>query len=345
MQYKALVTSLVALAALNACAGSSLNPGLQAPRHNSQATLNSLGARRNQPVESLVERARMEKHLAALSGKTQIGPEGLIPERGSIQGRALTRAYLSKALEDIGYKAEPHAYRTNGTNITARLMADVPTDEYIVVGAHMDSVKNTGADDNASGTVAVLEIATVLKQIPNRKVNVLFAWFDEEEIGLIGSRYLAKELRKQGMKISSMHNIDMLGWDGDKDRTIELAQPDGILWDYYNMVNKTHGLNIPFDRTNTGQSDHESFHNEGFHSICISEEYTSGDMTPHYHRKGDSFETINLDYLTSSTRLVAAVVGDLSLKVPAPANIQRTPNDRFPSRKRELHGSYDEHLH
>lgn len=143
------------------------------------------------------------------------------------------------------------------------------------------------------------------------------------------------------MKISSMHNIDMLSWDSDGDRTIELAQPDGMLWDYYNMVNKTHNLKIPFERTNTGQSDHESFHGEGFNSICISEQYTSGDTTPYYHRKGDVFETINFDYLTGSTRLVVAVVGDLSLKVPPPAGIQVVPNDKFPSRPRENHGSHD----
>ncbi|HEY9843704.1 MAG TPA: hypothetical protein V6D23_24750, partial [Candidatus Obscuribacterales bacterium] len=83
---------------------------------------------------------------------------------------------------------------------------------------------------------------------------------------------------------------------------------------------------------------------EGYDVICISEEYTSGDLSPFYHKKGDVFETVNLDYLTLGTRLVVAVVGDLSLKVPPPPGIQVIPNDRFPSRPRELHGSYDEHL-
>ncbi|MGV3523220.1 MAG: M28 family metallopeptidase [Candidatus Sericytochromatia bacterium] len=333
--------TVAALVLINACAGSTPNPNVfrQAPLR-AQSNVRTLTT-----VDQLVERGRMEQYLAALSGKAALGPEGTIPERGTVQGRNMTRAFLSKTLESLGYKPEAHNYRPNGTNIMARLMADVPTDEYIVIGAHLDSVRNAGADDNGSGTTAVLEAATVLRQLPNRKVNILFAWFDEEELGLIGSRYLARDLKKQGMKITSMHNIDMLGYDGDRDKAIELAQPDGILWDYYNMVNRSRGFNLPLDRTNTGQSDHESFHGQGFHAICISEEYTSGDTTPEYHRKGDVFATINFDYLTTSTRLVVAVVGDMALKVPAPPAVQSIPNDRFPSRPRAFHASYDEHVH
>lgn len=333
------IAALSALALLSACAVNSLNPALFR-----SSPLTALSTGRSELIEKRVDRSRMEKHLAVLTGKASIGSDGLIQERGTTQGRALTRTYLTQSLEALGYKPELHNYRPNGSNVIARLMADTPSDEYIVVGAHMDSVRNAGADDNASGSVAVLEAAAVLKDLKGRKVNILFAWFDEEEIGLVGSRYLARDLKKQGLKINSMHNIDMLGWDADKDRTIEVAQPDGILWDYYQMVNKSHGLNLPFDRTNTGQSDHESFHKEGFASVCLSEEYTNGDMTPHYHRRGDTFETINLDYLTLGTRLVVAVVGDLSLKVPPPAGIQQIPHDRFPARQRAFHKSYDEHI-
>ncbi|PIQ28049.1 hypothetical protein COW36_06880 [bacterium (Candidatus Blackallbacteria) CG17_big_fil_post_rev_8_21_14_2_50_48_46] len=329
---------LAGLALLTACISH-----LPVSQNTSLVQINAR-SRAPEAIEKSVDPARMMGHLAILSGKSPFATAGLIPERGSAQGRDLTRAYLSKALENLGYQPELHNYRPNGTNVMARLMADTPSDEYIVLGAHLDSVRNAGADDNASGTVAVLEAATILRNLAGRKVNFIFAWFDEEEIGLVGSRYLARDLKKQGLKITSMHNIDMLAWDGDKDKTVEIAQPDGFLWDYYNMVNKTHGLNLPFDRTNTGQTDHESFHREGFNVICISEQYTNGDMTPYYHKRGDTYETVNADYLAGSTRLVVAVLADLSRKIPPPANIQVIPNDRFPSRPREFHASYDEHL-
>lgn len=169
MKLKAPVFALVALSLLGACSG----PGLNSQPQRG-VTAQSVRTR----VEDLVDRSRIEKHEAALSGKAAIGAEGLIPERGSTKGRTMARSYLSKTLESLGYKVEQHNYRPNGTNIMTRLMASKPTDEYIVLGAHLDSVSNAGADDNGSGSSAVLEAATVLKELPNRQVNILFAWFD-----------------------------------------------------------------------------------------------------------------------------------------------------------------------
>lgn len=352
MKYQRLLPGAAAIAILLSCTGvgPANNPAIfQSARNNSPVMAQNrqpIHRRGSLPrVEQLVDRERIAKNLSDLTGKTQALPDGAIPERGTVKGRAMTRAFLTKYLENLGYKVEPHEYRKNGINITARLMADEPSDEYIVVGAHMDSVSNKGADDNGSGSTAVLEAATVLPQLAGRKANILFAWFDEEELGLIGSGFLARELKKQGMKISSVHTADMMGYDGDGDKTVELARPDGILWDYYNMVNKTHKLNLPLDRTNTGQSDHVSFHNQGFASLCMSEEYTSGDTTPQYHRKGDVFETISLDFLSAGAQLMIAAVADLALHVPPPPNIQFIPHDRFPARERHFHKSYDEPPH
>lgn len=295
-------------------------------------------------IEKQVDQRRMESYLSVFTGKAPIAPNaGTIPERGGVEGRAMTRAFLTTTLKGLGYQVEEHSYRRNGANIMARLMAEVPTDEYILVGAHMDSVHNAGADDNASGSTAVLEAATVLKNLKGRKVNIIFAWFDEEELGLIGSRYLARDFRKQGLKLTSAHTIDMLGWDADQDKTVELARPGGIIWDYYQMVNETHGLNLPLDRSSTGSSDHVSFEQQGFDSVCISEEWTSGDTTPQYHRRGDTYETINTAYLATATRLVVAAVGDLALQVPAPVNARFQSHENFPQRERHFHTGYDMH--
>ncbi len=350
MKTKQFVLAALSLGLFISCAPG-VNPSLSPNNQNrlqAQNNLSSQNALRPAQrkvanrVEQLVDVKRMEGYLAALTGKVAFIPNTVIPERGTVKGRALTRQFISGTLENLGYKVELHEYRKNGINVFTRLMADEPTDEYVLVGAHMDSVSNAGGDDNGSGSTAVLEIASIMPQLQGRKVNIIFAWFDEEELGLVGSTYLAKEFKKQGMKISSVHSIDMLGWDGDGDGAIELARPDGILWDYYKMVNQTHGLKLPLTRTNTGQSDHVAFHNQGFHSLCLSEEYTANDTTPHYHRRTDTFETINLPFLANGTRLVSAVVSDLAQKVPAPVNIQIVPHDRFPARERFFHQSYEE---
>lgn len=330
--------SLCSLALLSACSG-------PAPLFNANHSAPQLGSLMQGParaVENQVQAERLSGFVAVLSGQQAGRNATVIAERGSSEGREQTRAYLTQSLQSMGYAVERQDYRRNGSNLFVRLMADTPTDEYIVIGAHLDSVRNAGADDNASGSAAVLEAAAVFKGLSGRKVNLILAWFDEEEIGLVGSQALAQAFRKQGLKISSMHNIDMLGWDGDGDRAIEVAQPDGNLWDYYQMVNRSHGFNLPLERSNTGQSDHESFHRAGFDSVCLSEEYTSGDLTPYYHRRGDVFATVNLDYLTRSTRFILAVVGDLVQGVPAPVQIQAVPHENFPARQRHTHRTYDE---
>ncbi len=292
-------------------------------------------------VSQQVSVDRIQATAAVLTGQAKMPDGRLIPERGTVEGRNLTRAFITQTLEGFGYKVEPHNYRNNGTNITVRLMADQPTNEYILVGAHMDSVRNAGADDNNSGSSAVLETARVLKQLQGRKVNIIFAWFDEEEIGLIGSYALARELKKQNMLVSSVHTLDMVGWDSDRDNVIEVEQPDGNLWEYYNQVNQTHGLKLPLKRTSSGDTDHVAFREEGFVAVGLCEEWVGGDTTPHYHRRSDAFTTLNFDYLTNVTRLITAVTADLSRGVKGPLVSTRIPHNRFPGKQRHRHTSYE----
>lgn len=292
-------------------------------------------------VEAQLDIERMKQTAAVLTGQAKMADGRTIPERGTVEGRAMTRQFISQTLESYGYKVEPHSYRNNGINLTTRLMAQVPTDKYILLGAHMDSVKNAGADDNNSGTTAVLEAARLLKNLPDRKVNILFAWFDEEELGLIGSRYMAKDFKKQGLKISSVHTLDMVGWDSDHDNVIEIEQPDNGLWEYYQQANQTHNLRLPLSRTSSGDTDHVAFRNEGFVSVGLCEEWVGGDTTPHYHRRSDAFTTLNFDYLANATRLTVAAVGDLSRQVKGPLVTTRVPHERFPARRRLSHTSLE----
>ncbi|MFN8579065.1 MAG: M28 family metallopeptidase [Candidatus Sericytochromatia bacterium] len=331
MKKKLILTSLLMSFSLSSCNYSENVATIS----NNNVEISSKKVNKN--IESLIDKSRMESYIKVFTGKSPVSANNFIPERGTPEGRELTRKFISDTLKNLGYDVQLHNYRKNGTNVIAKLMADTPTDEFIVMGAHMDSVKNNGADDNASGSTAILEAATILPKLEGRKVNILFIWFDEEELGLIGSSYLASEYKKQKMKISSVHTIDMLGWDSDGNKGIEVARPDGILWGYYNMVNKNHNLNYPLTRTSTSASDHSSFSKNGFPSVCLSEEWTLGDTTPHYHRSTDKFETINLDYLSSALKLIVAVVGDLSLKVTPPSNTIFIPHDKFPARERHFH--------
>lgn len=285
-------------------------------------------------VEDQVEKARLATALEILSGKKANPYGSQIGERGSVEGRANTRSYITGALKDMGYTIERHSYRNNGENLFVRLMADTPTDEYILLGAHMDSVHNAGADDNGSGSTTVLEAARVMRELPGRKVNVMFAWFDEEELGLVGSDYMAADFKKQGLKITAVHTADMVGYDNDDDRAIEIERPDGGLWDWYVRANKSHGLNLPLKRTNSGSTDHVAFRAKGFPSVGLCEEWVGGDTTPFYHKRTDTFESIDVDYMVAVTKLMVAAVGDMAQKLTPPAASPRRPHSDFPGRDR-----------
>jgi Zn-dependent M28 family amino/carboxypeptidase len=84
-----------------------------------------------------------------------------------------------------------------GVNVVARLGTDHPGPP-VVIGAHYDTVPNSpGADDNGSGVAGLLELARVLKGLPVR-VPVVLASFDQEELGMFGSRAFVEDMRAAG---------------------------------------------------------------------------------------------------------------------------------------------------
>ena len=94
-------------------------------------------------------------------------------------------------------------------------------DEFIVIGAHYDHVGTArevngdtianGANDNASGTAAVMEIAKYFSHAKSNKRSLLFVLFAAEEIGLLGSKHLAKKLKSREFNLYIMINFEMIG--------------------------------------------------------------------------------------------------------------------------------------
>jgi acetylornithine deacetylase/succinyl-diaminopimelate desuccinylase-like protein len=93
-----------------------------------------------------------------------------------------------------------------------------PEDIYMVI-AHFDSISKQpeisapGADDNASGTAAVLEIARILKDV-QLDSSIQFGIFSNEEQGGLGSKHFAKKARKGGLRIKGCINLDVIGYNG-----------------------------------------------------------------------------------------------------------------------------------
>ena len=262
------------------------------------------------PIEETPDPEQMEI-IAKLSGMEEIEKGYALKSRYSPKEKEKTRAYLKSLVEKLGLTAIEHPYQTpqgkRGCNIYTILPSTLPSEEYLIIGAHFDTVEGTpGANDNASGIALVYAVIKRLKDLDTRHKNILMVFFDDEEIGYKGSWQFAEKILADGLKVHSVHTIDQMGWDEDGDRAIELELPTKALQKRYNEVATSN--NIPVYITDVYTTDHHSFRANGFKAIGITEEYCNGDTTPHIHKSTDTYETINFRYLASTTELVLRVL-------------------------------------
>jgi len=146
-------------------------------------------------------------------------------------GKALAEHFLVGQFRSIGLKPWNWHYTQSFKfedsiairNVVGLLPASIPTDEYIVIGAHYDHLGRLGhsvypgADDNASGVTALLSLARMFVAMKadgaGPRKNLLFVAFDGKELDMAGSRYFVRHLSVPREKITAMVNIDMLGTD------------------------------------------------------------------------------------------------------------------------------------
>ena len=237
---------------------------------------------------------------------TTIAQLSLTPRASSAQ-RTAAREFLRGELVRLGLTATVENYGS-GANVVAELAATTGADAPLVVlGAHFDTVPSSpGADDNATGTAAVLALVQQLGAQPCRDHAVRFVLFDQEEIGLVGSTYHARQLRTSGRAVTAVHTLDQLGWDSDGDRRYEIELPTPALLTAYQTAAATLGLAV--EETTSSGTDHEAFRERGFAAVGVSEEFVGGDTTPHYHAPSDTAATLDDGAVARATLLVAHVV-------------------------------------
>jgi hypothetical protein len=223
--------------------------------------------------------------------------------RASQFQREVARTYLSTKLGEAGWTARRHAYPT-GENVYAIAPATTGTSRQLVIGAHFDTVAGSpGASDNATGTAAVLALARYLVEVPCRDAAVVLVFFDQEEVGLLGSRAFAATLAVPD--VIAVHTIDQVGWDADGDRRFEIELPTPALEAAYQAAAVTVGALV--STTQIQGTDHQAFRELGMPAVGLTEEFVGGDTSPHRHTAQDIAATVDLDYLVLATQLVAEV--------------------------------------
>jgi hypothetical protein len=176
--------------------------------------------------------------------------------------------------------------------------------EYIVIGAHFDHLGmgvtgslyrgdepqvHNGADDNASGTSGVLELAEKFANEKNKlKRSVLFVTFSGEELGLLGSSYFVNNTPIPVSQMNTMINMDMIGRLNEKDELIVYGAGTAANWKELLNSTNSYNFNLSFHDEGYGPSDHSSFYGKGIPVLF----FFTGTHTD-YHRPGDDAEKIN----------------------------------------------------
>ncbi len=243
---------------------------------------------------------------------------------------------------DIKLKTVQSDKIRKGNNVVAFINNNAATT--IVLGAHYDHLGygednnsrytgtaaiHNGADDNASGTAALLELARILKANGSKKSNYLFIAFSGEELGLYGSKYYIDNPTVSLTTINFMINMDMVGRFSDSSKTITIGGV-GTSPSWGSLLNgeKKMPFSIKIDSSGTGPSDHTSFYRKDIPVLFF---FTG--LHTDYHKPSDDFDKINyngqLKIVNYIARLVARTEAQNKLVFTKTREQQTTTSARF----------------
>ncbi|MCP9829334.1 M20/M25/M40 family metallo-hydrolase [Synechococcus sp. L2F] len=240
-------------------------------------------------------------------------------------GLMAVRTYLKEQLGALG-PVEEHRFSEGideGTNLILKLPGQRPELDPLLVAAHYDGpLHSIGADDNASGLAALIELARHWSDHPPRRPVWLVA-FDQEEWGMLGSSALARDLKASGQKLKLMVSLEMLAYTCETQNYPHPAMRAiyGDRGDYIAVVGNfgaaamLPGLASRMGRYVTTKvlpvpdagralpdvrlSDHSPFWDAGYNAAMVTD--TSFMRNPHYHQMSDTIDTLDLPFLAAVT--------------------------------------------
>jgi hypothetical protein len=228
-------------------------------------------------------------------------------------GNRKASEFLFNTYASFGYTPEYQWFEPRGAldgktaNVIATLRGTVNPELVYVVSSHYDSVEaGPGADDDSSGTAALLEAARVLANHP-MPATIVFASFTGEEGGLLGSREFVRRALASKMHVAGALNNDMVGWmnDARMDNTIRYSNPG--------IRDIQHAAAMLFTRLVT----YDALYFKGTDAASLYDGY--GDViggigsypvlgSPHYHQASDLLEFEDHQLITETSKTTVATV-------------------------------------
>jgi hypothetical protein len=270
---------------------------------------------------------------------------GEIGERNTLHYSALHSAavLIGNRFRALGLPVREETYRAGDrevSNIVAEIKGGVHTDEIVVIGAHYDSVEGSpGANDNASGVAAVLELARLFRDAKPQRTIRLVAFVNEEPPYFMtegmGSLVHARRARKQGEKVVAMLSLETIGCYLDLPKSQKYPAPFSLFYpDTGNFIAfvanfasralllraigafrettpfPCEGLAAPEFITGIGWSDHWSFWQAGYPALMVTD--TASFRYPHYHEQTDTPEKLDYERMARVVAGVGRVIRELS---------------------------------
>jgi Peptidase family M28 len=215
------------------------------------------------------------------------------------------------------------------------------TNNTIIISAHYDSrmedINNSiarapGADDNASGVSALLEVARILSNV-SLNHSIIFALFSGEEQGKWGSTHYADHIDRTNVDLDLLINLDMVGFSPENTNDFLIEYDNGNTVqdnDRYSLAVANFIKSVALNYTNLnatlgvlGNTDYLPFEALGYTVIGFYDDGVTGN--PNHHAVNDTSDTLNYEYLTSTTKLVLASILSLD-KLLTPYNPSYVPS-------------------
>ncbi len=286
-----------------------------------------------------------ERELAARL-KTHITRIASVPHN-TRHPAALERsaAAVEAAFRDAGFEPQKQVYETDGVsvrNIWVTIEPQAKEDiDTLVVGGHYDSAGDApGANDNASGTAATIELARLLKSFKPARTRIYLVAFVNEEAPYWGTpdhgaARFADLLLQKGERIRGMLSLETLGWFKDEPGSQRYPKP--FNWIYPDVGNFVAIVGMPGSRAwlheviasfrhaatvptiggiapsnipGIAWSDHKPFADRGIPALMLTD--TAPFRYPHYHRASDTPDKVDVETLTRITTALAKTLQRLS---------------------------------
>jgi hypothetical protein len=281
----------------------------------------------------------LKRHIATIAAR-----EHNVAHYGELEKVA---RYIEATLASLGYTVGRQEFSADGQavrniDVTIEPARGNPDPEVIVVGAHYDSAPGSpGANDNASGAAAVIELARLLRDLDGVGAKrIRLALFVNEEppyfqTEAMGSLHYARALAQRNERVVAMYSLETIGFYSSEPGSQVYPAPFGLLFpdrgDFVAFVGllgsralvretmrsfrahtafPTIGGVAPGFVPGIGWSDHWAFAEHGFPAVMITD--TAPFRYPHYHQPSDTSDKVDAESLARVVKGIERVIRDLS---------------------------------